>query len=486
MFSDLKLSYKLAILVSIPLLCQLVFVTVLWGLSRQAELDAWKADHAREITTEATKIQQLLVRNYELMFAYAHTRKPELHEQLRSSSSRLAADTRSLRMLVGNDPQRIKQTNAICELTADSTNLIDQACTAIENNDLSTLLSLRDKALAKFADLTASVDELVDELRATESTLPQRGEQARDIVKVWLVSGIIGNIVIALLLGWYIQRLTVKRLSAVIDNTRKFARSESLAPPLQGKDEICELDQSFHEMAGSIQQLSAQKKELAAMITHDLRSPLTSIQTSLDLCMLNPHERLPSSAEEYLSVAKDNCGRMLRLINDLLDIEKMEAGKLDLQIEQVPVAYLLETAAETVYGFAKAKGIEIKTSDCDLEANADAERVVQVLVNLLSNAIKFSPKQSIIEVQGAAADDNQVRITVSDCGPGIPDDQADKLFQKFGQIELRGRTRVGSSGLGLVFCKMLVEAHGGAIGFEPGPAGTGTTFYFTLKSGSSL
>lgn len=478
MFSQLRLSQKLMLLVAVPLLCQVWFVAVLWGLIRQAEADAWKAERARTITAQAEKVTQSLVDGYQLLFMYAKQQDKDTEAKLNLLESALPEDVRTLCTLAGSDSERSKETAAISQVSYDALQVINQGRKAITEHDLVSLITLRDQAIEKFADLRGQLHTLLDHLRQQEARLPQQADEARERVKSFLIIGIAVNFGIALLFGMYIQRITANRLGVVVSNTRRFAKGEPLLGALAGKDEIAELDGAFREMSATVAELSQQKKELAAMITHDLRSPLSAIQLTLELILDRAAGDISDTVAERLSRAGESCRIMLGLINDILDIEQMEAGKLQMKMDAVPVAFILETAVEVTRGLASMKNVTIAVPDCTLEVMADGDRVVQVLVNVLSNAIKFSSKGKAIEINVVRQEQFAV-IKVTDHGLGIPADQKARLFQKFGQVDNAGKSKAGSSGLGLVFSKMIVEAHGGVIDFES-VAGQGATFYFSL------
>jgi CheY-like chemotaxis protein/two-component sensor histidine kinase len=177
---------------------------------------------------------------------------------------------------------------------------------------------------------------------------------------------------------------------------------------------------------------------------------------------------------------------LLGLINDILDLSKIEAGKMELEREDVDVADVLGQAVTLVRPQAVAKEIAllVDVKEDVYWVNADADRLRQVLLNLLSNAVKFTPNGGSVRVKAEASLDGRVRVSVIDTGIGIAADQADKLFQEFSQVDGSIRRRFGGTGLGLAISKRLVEMHGGSIGFESKP-GVGSTFYFALSAAAN-
>jgi signal transduction histidine kinase len=170
---------------------------------------------------------------------------------------------------------------------------------------------------------------------------------------------------------------------------------------------------------------------------------------------------------------------VISLISELLDIEKMEAGRMEMEFDTVPVAYVLENSVQAVRGFAVSRDVNLEMPSTDAEFYADGDRLTQVMVNLLSNAVKFSPRGGVVKVTVNQAP-NYVELRVSDQGPGIPRGQRHDLFERFKQvrgIRLSGQQR--GTGLGLAISKLIVEQHGGAIGFET-EEGRGSTFWFRI------
>jgi signal transduction histidine kinase len=169
--------------------------------------------------------------------------------------------------------------------------------------------------------------------------------------------------------------------------------------------------------------------------------------------------------------------RMMLLINDLLDIEKIKSGMMKLEMSHVFVSELFEMAAGTVIGLLDDKSINLVRREADIEVLVDPDRMTQVLVNLISNAIKFSPQGS--EIILSAEQNGGVEICVSDSGTGIPRDMLDKIFDRFQQVKVSDSKKLGGSGLGLAICKAIVELHGGTIWAES-QNGKGSTFKIQL------
>lgn len=231
-------------------------------------------------------------------------------------------------------------------------------------------------------------------------------------------------------------------------------------------------------------QIERMKREFVAMVSHDLRTPLTSIQGFLSLVAVGVYGQLNESGQENCTIAEGNISRLIALINDLLDIEKMESGKLELTISGVTVLCIFERTIQAVGGFADQQGVKIEADDNEVELEADGDRLVQVLINLVSNAVKFSPKGSTVTMSAKSFDQGQgIEFRVTDRGRGIPESFRETIFDRFQQVEAADAKKKGGSGLGLAICKAIVERHGGTIGVESNE-GAGSTFWFRIPESS--
>lgn len=222
------------------------------------------------------------------------------------------------------------------------------------------------------------------------------------------------------------------------------------------------------------------KNEFVSTVSHELRTPLTSIKGSLGLLRGGLVADLPDKARRMIDIAYQNSDRLVRLINDILDVEKIEAGMMKYEIVPVKAGELLAVAVETNRGFGDEHGVSITLDEPlpDVTVKADRDRMMQVLANLLSNAIKYSPEGGAVSVS-ATLKDQVLRVSVADRGPGIPEKFHESLFAKFAQADSSDTREKGGSGLGLAISKAIVEQHGGSIGFET-EIGKGTTFHFDL------
>jgi len=232
-----------------------------------------------------------------------------------------------------------------------------------------------------------------------------------------------------------------------------------------------------------LQELEKQRDDLTHMIVHDLRTPLTSVIAGMQ--MIEVVGDLDETQRELVGIAIGGGETLLGMINDLLDVEKLESGSMQLDYAMLDAAELVAAAASQVASLAGSKNLTlVRQIVPDLPPfPGDESKLRRVLVNLLGNAIKFTPAGGTLTATAKIGEDEgSLVFSVSDTGEGIPPEAFGRIFEKFGQVESRQGGRMMSTGLGLTFCKLAVEAHGGHIGVESVP-GEGSTFSFTIPLG---
>ncbi len=222
------------------------------------------------------------------------------------------------------------------------------------------------------------------------------------------------------------------------------------------------------------------QSEFVSTVSHELRTPLTSIRGALGLMAGGLLGELPPDARPYVGIALSNCERLVRLINDILEVEKLSSNSIELHLQSVPLAAAITEALRTnePYAMTHRARFELLSEVPAGEVLVDPDRLAQVLANLLSNAAKFSPTDGVVEVWAERRVD-WFRVCVRDHGPGIPKEFEDRIFQRFAQADSSSTRQKGGTGLGLNITKAIVERMGGTVGFAPAEGG-GTQFYVEL------
>jgi len=257
--------------------------------------------------------------------------------------------------------------------------------------------------------------------------------------------------------------------------------------------EMASLARTFDRLAHSIEQREGQlqddivqlkelerlKADFVSTVSHELRTPLTSMRGALGLLLSGAGGELSPKGRDLLRIALTNTDRLIRLINDILDIEKIDAGHVQMRRDRLRLRPIVESTMAGLEGLARDAEVRLEVGECaDVEIFGDADRLTQVFTNLISNAVKFSPKGAAVELSGEIID-GSVRVGVRDHGPGIPPEFASRIFGRFQQAESAALRRSGGTGLGLSISKAITEMHAGRIGFQSAEGG-GTEFYVEL------
>jgi len=276
--------------------------------------------------------------------------------------------------------------------------------------------------------------------------------------------------------------IRVGTLCVIDDHARPFSEMQRRALEALARQVVSQLELRLQLQA--LTRLDRTKDEFISMVNHELRTPLTSINGSLSLIRNQVTGEIPPQAMQLIDVAYRNGERLLNIVNDILDVSKLEAGKMEMEMAPFEVLPFLQKAIELNRPYCDAYGCKLELRPLDSSSPAqvkgDENRLLQVMNNLISNAAKFTHASDTVEIHVLQKDD-QVQVGVTDHGPGIPQDKLKDLFTKFKQLSKDSNAKAPGTGLGLSICKLIVEQHGGNIGCESVP-GKHTTFQFTLPA----
>lgn len=332
--------------------------------------------------------------------------------------------------------------------------------------------------------------------RATVASQGDRRTELRDQISsdtrdtaLLVAAGLVAGLTGALLLFSGLIASMRRPLEELVDAAGQLAGGDrSARVELGGVSETATLGAAFNEMAAELEleasqrdQLDRLKDEFVLTASHELRSPLTSVQGFAELLMLERDSLTPKQVDT-VEIILDNCRHLVRLLNDLLDLARSDAGRLGITPQPTEVAPLIDDAVRTMRAQTE-RGKQALTARIEPNlplVNVEPDRIRQILVNLLTNAHEYSPAGASIGVTARVADAD-VEIAVSDNGPGIPESQLEHIFERFTRGDAGLTQRVGGTGLGLAIAKSLVELHGGTIAVESTP-GSGSTFSFRLPA----
>jgi len=220
------------------------------------------------------------------------------------------------------------------------------------------------------------------------------------------------------------------------------------------------------------------RQEMVRMVTHDIRSPLSTVQAMISFFISGQLGELNERGERMVKHAEVSSNRIMALVNDFLDSERLESGNFPMDFQPTEASIIVADSIASVVGLAEKKQVKLLSEPSDLLVQCDKDRMVQVVVNLLANAVKFSPEGKTVTVSVVAVDDS-AEFRITDQGRGIPADQTELIFEKFKQVATSDARNMGGTGLGLNICKSIVQLHGGSIGVDS-ELSHGSTFWFRI------
>jgi signal transduction histidine kinase len=325
------------------------------------------------------------------------------------------------------------------------------------------------------------------------SSARQRMAKTRVLMRTAGVTGAVATILatslaLTLLLALLVNR-PVSRIAKAIEEVEKGNMAARVEVNTQ--DELGVVGRSFNSMIETIHKLNEMKDDFISIVSHELRTPLTSIKYFAEVMLERVGTIEPARQQKYLRVINEETDRLTRLINDLLDLQKISAGKFKWKLEEVRIDQVIRQTVQTFTGAAAARNVRIVVQvDPGLPVIlGDSDKVVQLVANLLSNAIKFTRAGSKVVVTASRGEDpalimdrryrSYIKVSTADEGLGIAPENLEKIFEKFQQVEDHFTRSQGGTGLGLSICKEIVLHHGGRIWAES-EVGVGSTFSFTI------
>ncbi|MBA3244789.1 MAG: CHASE3 domain-containing protein [Actinobacteria bacterium] len=346
-----------------------------------------------------------------------------------------------------------------------------------------------DAIRGRFGRFLAEENQLA---RSAAATADRRSDRALAVGAVGLGASTLLIVLFGILLGRAIGR----PVRAVASGASRLAGGDlSHRLPTEGPGELGELTRSFNSMAEEVQrghdelelrnaklrESERLKTELISIVSHELRTPLASVLGFTSLLLQRDFD--PQARRHYLGIVDAQARRLAALLEDFLDVQRIEDGRLELSQVAVDMASLLDEQAQLYRAQSPKHRLLLNLPRDSLPVLGDPNRLAQVVGNLLSNAIKYSPEGGVVELAGESAN-GAVRVRVRDEGLGIASDQQSRIFTKFFRGEA-GASGIGGTGLGLAVSREIVEAHGGRIGFDS-EAGAGSTFWLELPAAAAV
>ncbi len=466
--SQLKLVHRVLLMVAVPLVFQCLFVVVLES--------AWQQTRAARRTSDRTA--RLLAVGHRTLSSIRQLqmmRRLQTYpsQQMDQLNLRIRSDLRELSSLVSVGkpfrPEKEQFHSALALLRPSG--IADGAIDNIETSLADLLAKVETRLMKNFTDDSGM-------------SLGNRSDYIlwEQQVHHFLAFGFTINLLICILLVFHFSQNVSKRLHTIMSNSDRFAQEKELLPPVEGNDEISELDRMFRVMTDSIERARKRERQFLGMVSHDLRTPLNTILATLNSLESGLYGSLSETGVKRVQQSEKAIENLSRLTNDLLDVEKLSSGTIVLQLQPTPLMKVLDTAIADLNGFADFKTVGITIEGrVDVNVMADEQRLLQLFENLLSNAIKFSPEKSEVRIKILERDRPFIEVQVIDSGCGIATRDQQSIFEPFVQVvDESGSRAQGGSGLGLAICRSIIEAHGGKISVQSELA-KGATFKVRLR-----
>jgi PAS domain S-box-containing protein len=594
----MKLAMKGLLVVGVPLIFQIITVSVLAVLLWQAQELAAREEHAKDIiyTCNHTAVDigntiQAVFRSNRATGLKARNLGQEDVDQVRNSVQGLQNQLRGQPEEARNVERLTKFTEQfLTELveTKDAQLSKDEAMHASSDLHEFRLLTSASHLISIFKSTVALENR-------THPEQPEKKQAARQLIRLWLLAAVLITVLVALGLAYFCSITIRKPLERMVKNALRISTRQPLEPQMKGADELANLDRVLHSVNAAIEEaltsernlinyaadlvfsvdrqgkflsvnpfsktmlgyepdelvgtsvfeliapenrdqvvrafnsnykgrdnllfetkmqdrekepietslsviysprekiffcvahniterkhVERLKQDFIAMISHDLRTPLMSVSSSINLVQSGATGEITEIVENELNCAERSVDHLIELVNDLLDFEKLEAGRMNFEFVPIPINEVIEESIRLVQALATEKKVAIESPSDFYTIAGDQRKLIQVTVNLLSNALKHSPQGGVIKVQTRSLD-GMLEVAIHDQGPGVPDQYAEQIFAPFEQISHRATAALGT-GLGLAICKLVVEAHGGKVAVRPSEILPGSAFWFTLRT----
>ncbi|MBX9670551.1 MAG: PAS domain S-box protein [Candidatus Obscuribacterales bacterium] len=585
------------LLLAVLFALEIAFVGVLFGLLRQAEFDAWREAHAKEVLNRTSRLVKAYYDTCMSIYMFVSARDFSISDKYEKATDETTEQLNVLEALVADDPDGLSRIKKVRASTDEGLGLLEELRPYLEEDESMDVSMLRIKIAMLLNKIIPQLEEFGYQQRQKTLHLPAEGASSRQKALFWLVAGLICNVIFGVVVCVLFFRDIAQRLDVLVDNANKMRESKPLNEPLQGFDEIAHLDAVFHEMAQALEEavqkeraiidnsvdiicsldpanhftfvsssvkqrwgylpatlmskpaariiepdsvaqfekeiatlraakepatfeikvvaddksmidtswsgswsenlqalffvihdvterkrIERMKEEFVAMVGHDMRTPLTSIIGVLTTVAEGRYGEITPKGRESLRSTERIANRLVNLVNDILDAEKLQSGTFEVFPEHLPLSPIIRASVDTIKDMAQVVGVAIEYSYTDIDVFVDEERLEQVLVNLLSNAVKFSPNGSAVRISAEAKGDH-VEISVSDSGKGIALQDQTLIFRPFRQVSPTDQKVGRGIGLGLPICKKLIELMGGTIGVDS-EINKGARFWVKVPKGN--
>jgi signal transduction histidine kinase len=479
--------------VVLALIVAAAFAALIFAVSAQRDAVAREV-RSREVTAAAQRLETLIFDMETGVRGFVIAGTDVYLEPYVDARKELPSGIAALQTLVANDPAQKKRAIRLVGRIRDyrdyTRTLIDlvRAEPGVTIGEFDLFVLGQGKLYTD--EIRRDIDTFLTNEERLAALAAEDAERRSDLAVIVGAVGLGASTALIVLFGVYLARAVGRPVRSVAHGASRLAAGElTLRLREEGPGEIGELTRSFNEMAERLEQNRAaleqqneelreserMKTELVNIVSHELRTPLASVLGFTALLLKREFD--PPARRHYLGIIDAQARRLAALLEDFLDVQRIEHQGLELSAENVDLASLLDEQAQLYAAQSPKHRLEVALADRPLQVRGDPNRLAQVVGNLLSNAIKYSPEGGVVEL-AAMRHDGEVRVSVRDEGLGIPSDQQERIFTKFFRGDAAA-TGITGTGLGLAVSREIVEAHGGRIGFDSDP-GTGSTFWVEL------
>ena len=477
---------------ALALLVGAAFTVLILAVSAQREATDREA-RSQDVTAASLQLERLVADVDSAFLSFTLTGKDTSLGPYHAARKQLPGRVRALNGLVAGDREQARRAAVLEQTIREYVEFFVEPLISVLREEPG--ISQDDSVVAQQGKFqTDEIRRRFREFRNAEDRLAAKAardaDQRTDLAVLVGAVAVGASMALIALFGIVLARSIGRPIRAVASGAGRIAGGDfSARLPVEGPGEVGELTRAFNEMAERLEASHAEleqqneelresermKTELVSIVSHELRTPLASVLGFTALLLKREFD--PPTRRHYLGIVDAQARRLAALLEDFLDVQRIEHEGVDLAEERVNLATLLNEQAQLYAKQSPKHTLEVELPEQPLTVRGDPNRLAQVVGNLLSNAIKYSPEGGTVELV-AARSRNGVRIAVRDEGLGIPEDQQSRIFTKFFRGDA-GATGITGTGLGLAVSREIVEAHGGSIGFDSDP-GEGTTFWLEL------
>ncbi len=480
--SNLSIRSTGLLLVCLPIVFEAAFTGVLVHFLGNAESSGLKESSYRYLLAQTQEISNITYQATGELALYSMTQSQSHRRAYSALAARGARQISKIKSLLAEMPPDEQSRIAFDSLSTRFVQFNQVADAFFTKSHEMTIDRIELAAQMKLMldDLLGEMQNFTDSISTRSPRFTEQALHERQVLLYAIGLGMTLNVILMIGLGILFGRDITQRLSILVGNTRLLRAGQTLSRRVAGTDEIAYLDNEFHDMASALNAANQRRSDVVSMLSHDLRTPITSISLFLErLKFVLERDQAESPILTQLAGVQRSSDFVIALINDFLDLEKIDGGNLSVELNSVDLKTAVADAISSVESIASSKTVVVQAvGDISGAVKADPVRFKQLLINLIGNAIHYSPSGTTVTVS-VQPESTKLRISIADNGPGIAIAEQVSIFEPFYQV--KGSTKLGTSGLGLAICRRLCELQKAEIGVES-ELGKGSKFWILFPN----